>query len=115
MTPYEALKLRAFKIVGRGRIKCAVPDCLIHDLDVLHLDHIDNDGCEHRRKTKKAGGVHIYRWTVNNPELAIQRLQILCALHDRAKQKYGSIAVVRLHEVFNSLDEFFVYPVADWI
>jgi hypothetical protein len=95
MTPYELLKLRAFGIVGGERIGCTFPGCSVSDIDALHLDHIDNDGCEHRRKTQKAGGVHTYRWVVNNPELARKKLQILCAVHDRLKARYGSVEAIQ--------------------
>jgi hypothetical protein len=101
VTPYQRLKHRAFVIVAQGqRLRCVVPGCTARGLDLMHLDHINNDGCEHRKKTKKAGGVHIYRWTVNHPELARKQLQILCANHDRMKQKYGSVEAIVEQEQF---------------
>jgi len=66
---------------------------------MLHLDHIRNDGARHRRKHQKAGGVHTYQWVVKHPEQARKRLQILCANHDRMKQRLGSIeAIVELED-----------------
>jgi hypothetical protein len=94
MTAYEVLKWKAFGIVGQGRIKCAYPGCTVTDIDALHIDHIHNDGCRDRRRHSKAGGIHSYRYVVNNPEAARRRLQILCAIHDRMKQRHGSVAVM---------------------
>jgi len=94
MTRYELLKFKAFAIVAQGTIKCAVPCCSVRALAMLHLDHKNNDGCKHRKKHGKAGGVHCYRWAVNNPRLARKRLQILCANHDRMKQRLGSIDAI---------------------
>ena len=75
----------------------------------MHVDHINNDGCEHRRKTKKAGGVHIYRWVVNNPEEARKRLQLLCANHDRLKQWLGSVEEIVEYEYHLVNDEYARY------
>jgi hypothetical protein len=94
MTAYEVLKWKAFGIVGQGRMKCAYPGCSVTDIDALHLDHINNDGCRDRRRNNKAGGIHSYRYVVNNPEAARRRLQILCAIHDRMKQRHGSVAAM---------------------
>ena len=64
---------------------------------MLHLDHKNNDGCKHRKKHSKAGGVHTYSWVLKHPTQARKRLQILCANHDRVKQRLGSIdAIVAL-------------------
>jgi hypothetical protein len=94
MTGYSLLKFRAFAIVARGTIQCCVPDCPVRHVSMLHLDHIRNDGAKHRRKHNKAGGVHTYQWAVKHPELARRRLQILCANHDRMKQRLGSIDAI---------------------
>ena len=103
MTPYEFLKFKAFSIVAKGTIECSVPDCHVRHLGMLHLDHIHNDGCKQRRKTSKAGGVHCYRWAVNHPDLARKRLQILCANHDRMKQRLGSIdAIIALEQWYDN-------------
>lgn len=107
MTGYSLLKFRAFATVARGTIKCCVPGCSVRHLGMLHLDHIHNDGAKHRRKHDKAGGVHCYQWAVKHPKLARKRLQILCANHDRMKQRLGSIeAILQLeYETDNSQGE----------
>jgi hypothetical protein len=43
-----------------GKIKC--PYCEEEDLDILDIDHIKNDGSEHRRKERLSGGESTYRW-----------------------------------------------------
>jgi hypothetical protein len=49
--------------------------------------------------------VHCYQWVLKHPKLARKRLQILCANHDRMKQRLGSIdAIVATEEqYFNEL------------
>ena len=42
--------------------QCAYPDCLVMDLDMLTLDHINDDGAEHRKKLKKS----VYLWIIEN-------------------------------------------------
>jgi len=106
MGGYELLKFRAFATVARGTIQCCAPGCPVRHLSMLHLDHIANDGAKHRRKHSKAAGVHIYRWVVKHPELARKRLQILCANHDRAKQKLGSVeAIVQMEYLHDNTTE----------
>lgn len=92
---YDTLKLGAFVIVADGKaIQCAYPDCPIRAIEALHLDHIRNDGARHRRKHNGAGGVHTYQWVLKNPGKAQHRLQILCSIHDRMKQRLGSLEAV---------------------
>ena len=106
MRGYELLKFRAFSIVARGTIQCSVPECSVRHLGMLHLDHIHNDGGRQRAKHSKAGGVHTYQWVVNHPGLARKRLQVLCANHDRMKQRLGSIdAIVQLEYEYDQIEE----------
>lgn len=52
--------------------KCA--NCKITDSDILTIDHINNDGAEHRKKI--GTGHHVYNWIIQNdfPD----GFQILC-------------------------------------
>lgn len=36
-----------------GEAKCCWPDCEVDDLDMLSLDHVNNDGADHRREIKQ--------------------------------------------------------------
>jgi hypothetical protein len=44
----------------QGVLRCCWPGCSIDDVDMLSLDHINNDGAAHRRKTNTSG-THFYR------------------------------------------------------
>ena len=66
---------------------------------MLELDHVDNDGAEHRKSltekwknawaNKNIGGTHIYRWIVKNnyPD----GFQILCSNCNKSKARNGGI------------------------
>lgn len=66
----NALRLKHKKEVlihyGKGgELRCCWRNCNVHDLDMLSLDHINNDGSEHRRKLgkgKSMGGKEMYQW-----------------------------------------------------
>lgn len=62
-------ELKKTVLTHYGDCKCS--RCGINDIDVLTLDHIDNDGAEHRRSISKSnkrnvGSTTIYRWIVKN-------------------------------------------------
>lgn len=47
-----------------GKLQCSWPDCPVLDVDMLSIDHINNDGAEDRRKRGgrgKQGGYMMYR------------------------------------------------------
>lgn len=68
----EALALRIFAHYGMA---CACPGCGVTERTFLTIDHMDNDGAEHRR-SKGARGYDLYNWLARNgyPE----RFQTLC-------------------------------------
>jgi hypothetical protein len=52
-----------------GKIRCACPDCKVTDPDLLCIDHINNDGAEHRRQlgiAENAKGLKMYMWIKRN-------------------------------------------------
>ena len=68
--------------------------CRFNNIKALEIDHINNNGCEHRKEIK---GGHIYKWLIKNnfPD----GFQVLCAtcnalkridsnLNNKAKNKY---------------------------
>ena|SRR3990167_4495384 len=67
--------------VMKGVPVCSHPDCLIMNLDMLSIDHINNDGAEHRKLIKRK---NIYKWLVdhNFPE----GFQVYCMNHNFKKQ-----------------------------
>lgn len=54
--------------------KCA--HCGTDDLEVLTIDHINNDGAEHRRSIKLPAGTAFYYWLRNNSYP--KGFQVLC-------------------------------------
>lgn len=78
-------------------------ECLVHygskcvccgetEQKFLQLDHIDNNGKEHRKKLT----TRLETWLVNNDFPSDYRIQILCANCHVAKTNYGSCP----HEVY---------------
>jgi hypothetical protein len=65
-----------------GVLKCSWGGCEVSDIDMLSLDHINNDGAEHRRTNK--AGVGTYKWIRRNDYP--QGFQTLCFNHQWKKQ-----------------------------
>lgn len=63
--------------------------CQVKNSNHLTIDHINNDGSEHRKKlgTQTRGGQAFYRWIVKND--FPKDLQILCWNCNCAKHYYG--------------------------
>ena len=84
-------KIAALTYYGKdGRMQCCWRKCLIRDIDMLSIDHINNDGARHRKK-KNRDGVHIYCWLVRMkfPD----GFQTLCFNHQmkkEARRRYAS-------------------------
>ena len=86
------------RIAQRGRIQDKVFDgyggactcCGEDEKAFLVLDHVDNDGADHRRETTGSqgnGSAMIYRWAIKNG--FPPRLQLLCANCNTAKMRGG--------------------------
>lgn len=75
---YYKYKVFLFDLLGR---KCSNQNCLVPngctDIRCLQFDHIYNDGEKDRIKFKAQ--MTMLRFYYNNPNLAKERLQILCA------------------------------------
>lgn len=77
------LRTKAFKVIANGSlIQCAKFkewDCCsgISDFRFLQFDHILGGGKKHMRELKASN--YMYKWIIDNPEEARNRLQILCA------------------------------------
>ena len=77
--------LRAHVIERYGnKCMCCGETCL----DFLDIDHVNNDGKEHRRSIT-SGGISICRWAVRNgyPD----SLQVLCSNCNQGKRRNGGI------------------------
>jgi hypothetical protein len=55
-------KLAALSNYGKdGKLMCCWPDCGVTDIDLLTLDHVNNDGAHHRENDDRAVGNKLYR------------------------------------------------------
>jgi hypothetical protein len=67
-----------------GSLKCCGEGCEVSDIDMLTLDHINDDGCKHLDSFgNRYAGVALYLWALRNEYPSI--LQTLCANHQLKK------------------------------
>lgn len=66
-----------------GFPRCSSPGCGITDIDMLCIDHINDNGNIHRKELGKGGSV-LYQWLVQNkyPD----GYQVLCFNHNMKKE-----------------------------
>jgi len=78
------VKLEVFTHYCKGKPVCCEKDCDIDDIDMLCLDHKDDDGAEHRRKVGAKSGIFMYEWAQRNnyPKM----FQVMCWNHNIKKQ-----------------------------
>ena len=85
-----ATKKIVLKRYGKGyKLQCCWRGCLVADVDMLSIDHIDDKGAEHRERLTKGkyrtgGGLNFYGWLLRNnfPE----GFQTLCHNHQWKKE-----------------------------
>jgi hypothetical protein len=70
-----------------GKIKCSCPGCIVDDIDVLCIDHINGDGAEHRKNNGLKGGIDMYRWIRKNNYP--KDLRLLCCNCNQVLNNYG--------------------------
>ena len=78
------IKLKVFTHYCNGKPVCCIEGCNVDDMDMLTLDHTNDDGLDHR---KKIGGKSIYPtygWARKNNYPKI--LQVMCWNHNIKKQ-----------------------------
>lgn len=87
----EQNKQRKFKVLshyGPNRhLGCCWDGCDVVDIDMLSLDHVNNDGAEHRKLLsgqRSAAGTETYRWVERNG--FPPGFQTLCFNHQMKKQ-----------------------------
>jgi len=82
----ESLKLEVLGHYSGGFPKCA--KCGIEDIRVLSIDHINGDGCKHRRELGMGAGFPFYCWLKkNNYPLGFQVLCFNCQAIKRFEGK----------------------------
>ena len=90
---YDKLRKAIIDLLGG---KCCNPECLViggcTDMRCLQVDHKNGGGLDDRNRFNKSN-MTMYRYYLNNPDEAKEKLQILCANCNRIK------AVVRLERI----------------
>jgi hypothetical protein len=68
-----------------GKAQCCWPGCTVKNLDALELDHINDDGKQHREQFRETHGYifNPYSWAIANNFPPI--FQTLCRTHNREK------------------------------
>lgn len=80
---HQELKKFILQHYGNGDIACVI--CGENRIDCLSIDHINNNGYEHRRET--GNGVHFYNWLKkNNLPIGYQTLCMNCQFLKKHKQ-----------------------------
>ena len=77
------IKLKVFTHYCKGKPVCCVDGCNIDDIDMLALDHTNDDGWNHRKEVGAITGTFMYEWAVRNNFPKI--FQVLCWNHNIKK------------------------------
>jgi len=77
------IKLKVFTHYCNGKPVCSVKGCNIDDMDMLSLDHTNDNGSDHRRKVGAKTGTFMYEWAIRNNYPKI--FQVLCWNHNIKK------------------------------
>lgn len=80
------VKIKALKRVSGGRLTCKC--CRESHVEFLTIDHIENDGNQHR-ETGVGTGQKFYEWVLTANDTWIEKLQVLCFNCNWAKGVYG--------------------------
>jgi len=103
---YTAGQRRRYKIqvlthYGKGgRLCCRWRNCQIDDIDMLTIDHVNDDGARHREEIsngryRNGGGTGIYPWLIRNN--FPPGFQTLCQNHQWKKEIQRRKALRLLH------------------
>ena len=82
----QLLKQRCISHYSNKTLKCGC--CGENDMDVLCLDHVNNNGNQHRKILfgKNKGGKAFYSWLIKNDFPSVPALQVLCLNCNISKQ-----------------------------
>jgi len=83
---YNNLRYEIINHYSNGAMKCMCPGCNEDHLDFLTIDHINNNGSEHRREIG-TGGTRLLKWILKNKFPS--GFQILCMNCNFSKGKHG--------------------------
>ncbi len=74
-------------VIGHYGNKCAWAGCGITDLDMLSIDHLEDDGAR-EKEVYRSAGFNFYRYVVKN-EFPEGKYQVLCFNHQWKKRMMG--------------------------
>jgi hypothetical protein len=80
-------KLKNEVFAAYGGYHCNCPGCGETRPNFLHIDHVDNNGAEHRRQMGDPTGANFYSWLKQHGFPL--GFQVLCANCNWAKGRYG--------------------------
>lgn len=78
------VKLKVFTHYSKGKPVCCIKDCDIDDMDMLSLDHTNDDGAAHRKQVGAKTGTFMYEWAIKNNFPPI--FKVMCWNHNIKKQ-----------------------------
>ncbi len=79
---YRQHKLEVYRLLGN---KCSC--CGLSEVSCLQIDHINNDGADHRKSLN--GGTRIYRYILTHYDTDKDRFQLLCGNCHNSKTQLG--------------------------
>lgn len=82
---HKTLRIQALNAYSNNNPKCSC--CGEVHLEFLAIDHINNDGAEHRRKEKIKSGTMFFRWLYKNKYP--QGFRVLCHNCNQSRGFYG--------------------------
>ena len=86
---YKHHKLEVYRLLGNC---CSC--CGLSEISCLQIDHVNNDGAEHRKQLN--GGDKIYRYILTHYDTEKDRFQLLCANCHSSKTQLGQC----YHKIF---------------
>jgi hypothetical protein len=84
---YQYLRSNVISHYSNNMMICMCPGCNENHLDFLTIDHIDNNGSEHRKQLGNVGGTGLYKWLIKNNFPT--GFQVLCMNCNFSKGKHG--------------------------
>lgn len=84
----KQMRLKCLNYYSNNDIKCAC--CLEKHIEFMTIDHMNNDGAEHRRKitgSTRGSGARLYQWLIKNN--FPPGFQVLCINCNMARYIYG--------------------------
>lgn len=82
---YREIREQVIDHYTDGNRSCMCPGCRVTGLEFLTLDHVENNGSDHRKEIPS--GMKLFRWCIQNNFPA--EIQVLCWNCNTAKQFYG--------------------------